>query len=69
MLANNHCSCILSILAMQEACKIVGVYMATCPACRKSTRHTMCPMHRKCEWHVINPVPVLAQESVQEILW
>ena len=48
MLANSHCSCILSILAMQETCKIVVVYMATCPACRISARHTMCPMHRKC---------------------
>ena len=31
MLANSHCSCILSILVMQETCKIVGVHMATCP--------------------------------------
>ena len=69
MLANSHCSCILPILAMQETCKTVGVYMAACPACRKSFWHAMtCPMHRKCEWHAINPVPVLAQESVQEIL-
>ena len=26
------------------------------------------PMHRKCERHAINPVPALAQESIQEIL-
>ena len=48
MLANSHCSCILSILAMQETCKIVGVYMATCPACRKSTLHAGNPPDIPC---------------------
>ena len=36
MLANSHCSCILSIFVMQETWKIVCVHLATCPAYRKS---------------------------------
>ena len=38
---------------------VVGMYMATSPTC---------PACRKCEILAINPIPVLAQESVQEIL-